>query len=931
MENIKEEILYLIEVGVHDLELTKEKIHEATNKDFLVKIKFLSLPVLVMSLNDFESILTPSEKEKTDDEQGQVQEQKKQRETEDGNTVFIYESGKSCVFGKRPRDLLREMQTTPLRIGVFCNCDMYPIAETTVLFTGCICDQFAMSMNDSKHMPEPYALNGCWDLKDPGGNPAGKIKVDFKITCKGKFIVTNYQLKGKYSSPVLIPSVPQPDREEGQTVDPETPENQEIKSLFKVPEAPKIGINDPEFENLTEAEKLNDSQYRRLIYQLYPNERTCGCCSPTNAERYGGWCNSSNNNGNIDSRNHKSSEIRSDFPVRCGGCASSCCSSAWTTRWRQRQQQQGQQRFETPSTVEERKKKKGLNNGNDDKVLHFMSRYCVENQPSNELYNGTYCSDERIRGGGGSTREEDPGKPARGVEELKNSEWPGLALNECPKNSTYPMRYDDIAASNQIQTYYLSSRFKSTCPGSSDERNILNSRKSTKHSDTCRRKKCPHIDCLTRAFEEAQEFVDSLGKVPGLPGLGLMDPSASPYYRAPRDFKRVKDELQDEGNPYTSASTLPWTKATPFTIAVSGRNGIVREATVSDNDNYNYKYNYSRYNYGEKDKCNDELNTVDVIGPCGERQCKARRKKVHRETVVTEGIETPVEYADEPKKKSYLMRARHQDRDRDKDRKYKFNRHKAYHAGPRGDGFRKSIKKPKKRKIRKRVNLDFVSRSHSERLYGHKNCNDRLRRVPAHMGWFWTEYQPTGRLKPRVGWRPGAISKQIREMIQAAKIGLIEKRNRPASVPSAMRIGKKLKTKSSTMLKKKQPRKFDFNADFKAPPTLYIQRRDGIYYCTMYPVKQESENTPVLDEPMKPLQLKIAPNRDDASGASSSVASDMDIEFSPPAALNRAKKKPDVVHVDTQVRQQDILDAFQPLVPEVKKVKSRKSKKKKKK
>ncbi|CAD6231898.1 GSCOCG00001642001-RA-CDS, partial [Cotesia congregata] len=645
-----------------------------------------------------------------------------------------------------------------------------------------------------------------------------------------------------------------------------------IKSLFKVPEAPKIGINDLEFESLTEAEKLNDSQYRRLIYQLYPNERTCGCCSPTNAERYGGWCNS------------------------------------------------------------QRKKRKGLNNGNDDKVLHFMSRYCVENQPSNELYNGTYCSEERIRGGGGSTREEDPGKPTRGVEELKNSEWRGLALNECPKNSTYPMRYDDIAASNQIQTYYLSSRFKSTCPGSSDERNILNSRKSTKHSDTCRRKKCPHIDCLTRAFEEAQEFVDSLGKVPGLPGLGLMDPSASPYYRAPRDFKRIRDELPDEGNPCTSASTSPWTKATPFTIAVPGRNGIVREAAVSDDDNYNYKYNYSRYNYGDKDKYNDELNTADAIGPCGERQCKARRKKVHRETVVTEGVETPVEYVDEPKKKSYLMKARHQDRDRDKDRKYKFNRQKVYHAGPRGDGFRKSIKKPKKRKIRKRVNVGFVSRSHSERLYGHKNCNDRLRRVPAHMGWFWTEYQPTGRLKPRIGWRPGAISKQIREMIQAAKIGLIEKRNRPASVPSAMRIGKKLKTKSSTMLKKKQPRKFNFNAeDFKAPPTLYIQRRDGIYYFTMYPVKKESENTPVLDEPMKPVQFKIAPNRDDASGASSSVASDMDIEFSPPAALNRAKKKPDVVHVDTQVRQQDILDAFQPLVPEVRKVKSRKSKKKKKK
>lgn len=93
------------------------------------------------------------------------------------------------------------------------------------------------------------------------------------------------------------------------------------------------------------------------------------------------------------------------------------------------------------------------------------------------------------------------------------------------------------------------------------------------------------------------------------------------------------------------------------------------------------------------------------------------------------------------------------------------------------------------------------------------------------------------------------------------------------------------------------------------PPTLHIHRKDGTYYVTMYPIGQETVTESRLSEPIKPLQFKIVKNKDDASVASSSSASDMEIEFSPPAAVTRNRKKPDVVHVDTQVRQQEILDA----------------------
>lgn len=96
----------------------------------------------------------------------------------------------------------------------------------------------------------------------------------------------------------------------------------------------------------------------------------------------------------------------------------------------------------------------------------------------------------------------------------------------------------------------------------------------------------------------------------------------------------------------------------------------------------------------------------------------------------------------------------------------------------------------------------------------------------------------------------------------------------------------------------------------EAPPTLHIHRKDGTYYVTMYPIKQETSTEPTLSTPMKPLQFKIVKNKDDDTDATSSTASDMEIEFSPPAAVTRYRKKPDVVHVDTQVRQQEIIDAF---------------------
>ena len=56
---------------------------------------------------------------------------------------------------------------------------------------------------------------------------------------------------------------------------------------------------------------------------------------------------------------------------------------------------------------------------------------------------------------------------------------------------------------------------------------------------TCSKKACTGIDCLIKSFKDLQEFVDSIGKVPGLAGLGLMDPSESPYFGRAEDISNT--------------------------------------------------------------------------------------------------------------------------------------------------------------------------------------------------------------------------------------------------------------------------------------------------------------------------------------------------------------------------------------------------------
>ncbi|XP_011310070.1 uncharacterized protein [Fopius arisanus] len=167
--------LYLLELTLESLHLTDEKVYECDKRPLLVKIKYLDLPIFVLSPRDFDH-LSPSG-----------------NETKNGSTLFS--SGRSCLFGKMPKSLVREMQTEDLKIGVFCVNETYPIAQAALRVSGCMCDQIAMAGNDNDHLALPFTMGGEYGLVDPGENHSGIINLRVKLTCLGKYVTTHYQMR----------------------------------------------------------------------------------------------------------------------------------------------------------------------------------------------------------------------------------------------------------------------------------------------------------------------------------------------------------------------------------------------------------------------------------------------------------------------------------------------------------------------------------------------------------------------------------------------------------------------------------------------------------------------------------------------------------------------------------------------------------------
>ncbi|XP_058792414.1 uncharacterized protein LOC131664939 [Phymastichus coffea] len=177
--------IYLIELTVERLRLSASKYRE----DFadcppLIKFKFIDFPVFVVSRR-----VDPSAED--------VNEQQQRPESTasyDELEGIVYACGKSCLFVRKPRDLVAAMKQQPIKLGVFRGEETFPIAETSLPLSGCLCDQVAMSTNDEQHRAPPYELAGCYDLCDPGRNPAGTIKIHVRLTFFGPYIISDYQL-----------------------------------------------------------------------------------------------------------------------------------------------------------------------------------------------------------------------------------------------------------------------------------------------------------------------------------------------------------------------------------------------------------------------------------------------------------------------------------------------------------------------------------------------------------------------------------------------------------------------------------------------------------------------------------------------------------------------------------------------------------------
>lgn len=895
--SIEREQLYMLEILIDSLNLNPENIINNKECDLMVRIGFVDLkPVDIV-------------------ESTKVNGGRTNKENRFSDASF---EGKTCLLVRIPNDLIRSVKSTPLSIEVYRisyeedrnprdDADHVLLCAATAFLPEYFCDRIAAAKDKIDGLSNSYILTKIYTLSDEHGNPCGSISVCLRLSCFGSSIINHLTLREKsfvlqgfplnWQLPCTKLSDEDIKDEKYMTkcdnnisllckiLDPTCLKLQnndtKVKSMLKRPESPpRVSMDQPGFEKLTSAEKLNDHKYRDLIYETYPDEPTCSCL-PTD---------------------------RSTHPMVCrSGCVRSCCMV--------------------------------LRNPDALKNFPSLATLASDNLLKSDVeQNATYHDSTRMRGG------EDIDDNYLNNEALWNEEytWHGDDINFKNRmigGSDYASAY---AFSETATVLYEKNKeicakspygFRPrTADGIKTAECICPGKVSLPwraNTSKCTKKPCVGADCMIRAFKEAQEFVDSLGKVSGFEGLGLMDPSESPYFgrSVQRDYT-IQEMLSEKKREHPVSappiqcpapcntqidkaivSSTPYTSIThPVTTAgIPGRTGVVREAIPVLPEATLFPVAKQKRKEDKKEEKPEKQKELDVtvsasldieVGPCGEPKCKSRRKKSKDKT------DKPHDTVEEAQIKSALPVRPPNTIAAKTAGKIEKGRYLKGKAGPGGDRDRGPIK------ISKRV-MQYVysiGDVYPGTNYGHKNCISPRFRVPANMGWLWNTSTTLG-FKPRIGWKPGAIGRYLYELLKEAKGVSTVEDYRTRSIPSrtSLRRAKVFKSMSYASQVKKESEE-----DAEPPPTLHIHRKDGTYYVTMYPIRQEAEAGVVsqLDEPMKPLQFKIARNKDDASAVSSSTASDMEIEFSPPAAVNRYRRKPDVIHVDTQVRQQEILDAY---------------------
>lgn len=210
--------------------------------------------------------------------------------------------------------------------------------------------------------------------------------------------------------------------------------------------------------------------------------------------------------------------------------------------------------------------------------------------------------------------------------------------------------------------------------------------------------------------------------------------------------------------------------------------------------------------------------------------------------------------------------------------------------------------------------------------FGHKDCKRHPHRVPWDMGWRWNLHQPYTQLKPRAGWRPGAIGKTILKFInhERKKLGLPPRPMIRNALPK-MHYSKSASDLDLLSKVRRSRTRLSVTRLSKPKPTLTIKKKDGVVYVTMNPLKDpstmEPNEYPYLD--CSPLEFKISKKKqddefkkclcsgDDPDGTfvSQDESSELDIEFTPPAGIVRPEymsKRKHICHTESQYDKKDL-------------------------
>ncbi|XP_014291994.1 uncharacterized protein Ppi1 [Halyomorpha halys] len=197
---------------------------------------------------------------------------------------------------------------------------------------------------------------------------------------------------------------------------------------------------------------------------------------------------------------------------------------------------------------------------------------------------------------------------------------------------------------------------------------------------------------------------------------------------------------------------------------------------------------------------------------------------------------------------------------------------------------------------------------------GHKYCVRPLRLVPKTMGWLWNVSDLGGVLKPGRGWRPGAVRRNVNNLLKEWRSTNKGNRdNKTEQELDMLMMSTKTKRTRPTTPKssgsKKDPEHMKLN------PTIHLHKKDRFYYVSMYPVKTESQEE--MGEEPQPIQFKIDRKHPDgrpegnepcfSSTDTSSDSSSYEVEYIAPAAMKQKRRKVDKTHMFSQYDEDDFM------------------------